>query len=271
MNIRRTGIAATIAALALALAACSGPNKPLTANGDAPATSPASSTDSGKEADGPEVGLNDDKSGIDWCANVKVSSFAKTGPYSAEEVADAYCELITFNGESGFTSLAVADPDGYSVGDLAFIKDSLTPAAYATASELFEQGIKDLKSGKGDDSQALRSLGMLTAVAQNGNGYTFPDPDRLTDERTWSPADFSINSEKDKESGADRLYFKMKFTDTLILKKGDGKPFTVDRTRDMEIAMSPSGENAKNPHTWRVDGWNGKETYGSEKPYSAKS
>lgn len=256
------------AAIALSLAlitlgACSSKNEPLKADSNNKPTAGATATPKTPAASaGPAVGA--DETGIKWCQNVKPESFKQTGEYTPAQVADAYCELITFNGEFGITNLATTSDD-YSTTDIMFARDWLTNSAFAALTKNYTDAIADIKAGKFDGT-GQASVSLLTNLAETQQGYTFHEDSALTTGRTWTPADYSIDGTKDSESGATRLFMKVSFTDTLLLEK-DGKPFTVDKTRDMEFALSPTGDE-QGPHSWKIDGWNGKTSYGKEKPYT---
>lgn len=260
MNIHRTGIAATIAALALVLAACSGPNKPLTANGDAPATSPASSTDGGKEADGPDVEVG--KDGVDWCSNVKVSSFKDIEPYTAEDFADAYCDLVTFNGENGLTDNLARTRSDYQDIEITFAKDFLTEVGQKALAADYNEARENLKKNPENAGQPGLDVNLLTGFAMENKQFSFADDTILATDRKWSPADYFVDSVKDKASGQPRIGLELTFTDDLLLES-EGKKVTVPRKRDVTVYMSPAGGEPK----WLIDAWEGTLEYTSVKPY----
>jgi hypothetical protein len=263
MNIRRFGIAATTAALALSLAACSGPDKPLNANGDAPAASPASSTDGGKNADGPDV--KDGKDGIDWCSNVKASSFKDIEPYTAEDFADAYCDLITFNGENGLTDNLARTRSDYQDIEITFAKDFLTEVGQKALTKKYEEARANLKEGPGNAGQPGLDVNLLTGFAMENKEFSFADDTILAADRKWSPADYFVDSKKDKATGQPRIGLELTFTDDLLLTN-KGKKVIVSRKRKMTVFMSPGGGEPK----WLIDAWEGTLEYTSVKPYKAK-
>jgi hypothetical protein len=260
MNIRRTGIAATIAALTLALAACSGPDEPLTANGDAPATSPASSTDDAKEADGPDVKVG--KDGIDWCSNVKATSFKDIEPYTAEDFADAYCDLITFNGEYGLTDTLSRTRDDYQDNEITFAKDFLTEVAQKALATDYNEARANLKKNPENAGQPGLDVNLLTGFAMENKEFSFADDTILATDRRWSAADYYVDSEKDEATGQPRIGLELTFTDDLLLET-KGKKVTVPRKRVMTFFMSPGGGEPR----WLISAWKGTLEYPSAKPY----
>lgn len=257
MNIRHTGFAATIAALTLTFAACSGTDRPPSAAGTS-----ASATGGEKTADEPDVGV--DKDGVDWCSDVKASSFKGIEPYTARDFADAYCDLITFNGEYGLTDLA-RTRDDYEDGEITFAEDFLTEVGQKALVEDYKKARANLKKNPENAGQPGLDVNLLTGFAMENQQFSFADDTILATDRRWSPADYFVDSDKDKATGRPRIRLELEFTDDLLLTN-EGKKVTVPRKRVMTFFMSPGRGEPK----WLIDAWKGTLEYTSVKPYKAK-
>ena len=256
MNIRNTGFATTIAALALAIAACSGADtRPFGASTSASATE--------KDADGADVNVG--KDGVDWCENVEASSFKDIDPYTAEDFADAYCDLITFNGEHGLTDNLARTRSDYEDGEITFAKGFLTEEGQNEMSEAYNDARSNLKKNPENAGQPGLDLNLLTGFAMENKQFSFADDTILATDRKWSPADYFVDSVKEKASGQPRIGLELTFTDDLLLES-EGKKVTVPRKRDVTVYMSPAGGEPK----WLIDAWAGTLEYTSVKPYEAK-
>lgn len=247
--------AATVAAVALTLSlnACSGD----------PKSKPAAVKETSAIGDVPTVGAT--KEGIEWCKNVDPKTFKPVKyegkvVYTPTQFADAYCELITFNGIWGASpGLAVTDRE-YSKIDILPLQPWFTPLAWEDVVAFYDKAIK----AKGTNTSEI--LELIFAVSETSDDADFYNHDLLTAGRRWSPANYSYDTVKDKVSGAIRIHFEVTFEDDFVYQDREEPPVQSTKTRKLEISMSPTA-NEKGDHQWQIDGWNGIYTYTDFIPY----
>ena len=206
--------------------------------------------------------MNVTGSGYDWCGNVEVESFKDAEPYTAQDFADAYCDVVTFNGEHGLTDDLSRTRDDYADDEIAFVRDFLTADGYQALEKDYDGARSHMKkNGPEDSGQDGLDVNLLTGLALENDEFSFTDPEALTAGRTWSPAEFYVDKVKDNK-GQPRIGFELTFTEDLLLEN-EGKDVIVPRERKMTYWMSRNdGDNPK----WLIDGWKGVLEYTEIKP-----
>lgn len=191
---------------------------------------------------------------VEYCDRDTEDAF--TGPaadeFGAENVLDAYCEMVAFSFQQGFTTL-MRPVEGRTVLDYSFVKPFLTDAGAQKWDELVAQYLA------GDEAQR-DAIFSLTAHDIGGlsDGYVIPESGPQIVGGSFSAADTKV----DTRESTPRLEMTFDlYTNIVVTKPGldESDLYVIPFAKRVRYTLVPTG---KDDVPWAIDAWSS--TYTSE-------